>query len=118
MMAGGGTFEGREYLSKEGWQAMHAEAIRATLGFGDSNFTQGGVNFFTHQGPESSEIDRAFNNGRVGFYGWMGFGGSILQWNPEHEIGFGFVPTALHALDLFNERGEAYQAEVLRCVRS
>ena len=118
MMAAGGTFEGREYLSKEGWQAMHAEAIRATLGFGDSNFTQGGVNLFTHQGPESSEIDRAFNNGRVGFYGWMGFGGSILQWNPEHEIGFGFVPTALHALDLFNERGEAYQAEVLRCVNA
>ena len=116
MMAAGGTFEGREYISAEGWAEMHAHPLKASMGFSDSNFTQGGVNFFTHQGPEASEIDRSFNHGRVGFYGWMGFGGSIFQWNPEQEIGFAFVPTALHVLDLFNERGEAYQAEVLRCV--
>jgi CubicO group peptidase (beta-lactamase class C family) len=116
MMAAGGTFEGREYISREGWSALHDHPQRASMGFGDSNFTQGGVNLFTHQGPEASEIDQAFNNGRVGFYGWMGFGGSVFQWNPEHEIGFAFVPTALHVLDLFNERGEAYQAEVLRCI--
>ena len=36
--------------------------------------------------------------------------------HPEHEIGFGFVPTALHLLDIVNERGKVYQAEVLRCV--
>lgn len=46
----------------------------------------------------------------------MGFGGSIFQWHREHEIGFGYVPTSLHALDLFNERGKEYQREVLRCV--
>lgn len=117
MMAAGGTFEGREFVSKEGWDAMHDHPLRGSMGFSESNFTQGGVNFFKYQGPEASEIDRAFNNGRVGFYGWMGFGGSIFQWNPEHEIGFAFVPTALHVLDLFNERGEAYQAEVLRCIK-
>ncbi len=116
MMAAGGTFEGREFLSAEGWAAMHAHPLKASMGFSDSNFTQGGVNLFTHQSPEASEIDQAFNNGRVGFYGWMGFGGSIFQWNPEREIGFAFVPTSLHVLDLFNERGETYQAEVLRCI--
>ena len=47
----------------------------------------------------------------------MGLGGSIFQWHPEHEIGFGYVPTSLHVLDFLNERGKAYQAEVLRCVR-
>ena len=47
---------------------------------------------------------------------WMGFGGSIFQWNREREIGFGYVPTSLHAIDLFNERGKEYQREVLRCV--
>ncbi len=36
--------------------------------------------------------------------------------HPEHEIGFAFVPTALHVLDILNERGKAYQAEVVRCV--
>jgi len=39
-----------------------------------------------------------------------------LQWHPELDIGFAFVPTSLHVLDLFNERGKVYQAEVLKCV--
>ena len=43
-------------------------------------------------------------------------GGSIFQWHPEKDIGFAFVPTALHTLDFFNERGKRYQAEVLKCV--
>ena len=47
----------------------------------------------------------------------MGFGGSIFQWHPELEIGFSFVPTSLHVLDLLNERGKRYQAEVLKCAR-
>ena len=46
----------------------------------------------------------------------MGYGGSIFQWDPEREIGFAFVPTTLHPLDLLNERGKVYQAEVIRCV--
>jgi hypothetical protein len=48
----------------------------------------------------------------------MGLGGSIFQWHPDYEIGFAFVPTWLHALDLCNERGKVYQAEVLRCVEA
>ena len=30
--------------------------------------------------------------------------------------GFAFVPTALHVIDILNERAKVYQAEVLRCV--
>ena len=86
------------------------------MGFGVTNFTQGGVNLFTETSAKSTRLDRAFNVGREGFYGWMGFGGSIFQWHPRHEIGFGFVPTSLHVLDILNERGKTYQAEVLRCV--
>jgi hypothetical protein len=48
----------------------------------------------------------------------MGLGGSLFQWHPEHDIGFAFVPTSLHMLDLLNERGKEYQAEVLRCVEA
>jgi hypothetical protein len=61
---------------------------------------------------------REFSIGREGFVGWMGLGGSIFQWHPEHQIGFAFVPTALHVLDILNERGKIYQAEVLRCVEN
>jgi hypothetical protein len=86
------------------------------MGFASTRFTQGGVNRFTEAGPKARALERAFNTGREGFYGWMGLGGSIFQWHPEHEIGFAFVPTALHVLDLLNERGKVYQAEVLRCV--
>ena len=47
----------------------------------------------------------------------MGFGGSIFQWHPELEIGFGYVPTSLYVIDLMNERGKGYQREVVRCVQ-
>jgi hypothetical protein len=46
----------------------------------------------------------------------MGLGGSIFQWHPEKKISIAFVPTSLHMLDLVNERGKTYQAELLRCV--
>jgi hypothetical protein len=90
--------------------------VEADIGFGATLFTQGGVNEFVETDEKSSGIARAFNVGREGFYGWMGLGGSIFQWNPDREIGFGFVPTSLHVLDVLNERGKVYQAEVLRCV--
>jgi len=116
MMSAGGKWDGREYLSEHAWQALHGDPVEADMGFSPSNFTQGGLNLFTEVGAKSSRLERELNVGREGFYGWMGFGGSIFQWHPQHEIGFGFVPTALHVLDFLNERGKAYQAEVLRCV--
>ena len=81
-----------------------------------TRFTQGGVDRFLPCTPDSSRAERDFNEGREGFYGWMGLGGSIFQWHPALDIGFAFVPTSLHAIDLFNERGKRYQAEVLKCV--
>ncbi|MDP6980278.1 MAG: serine hydrolase [Myxococcota bacterium] len=118
MMSAGGKWDGREYLSEEGWRAMHGEPVAADMGFAPTSFTQGGVNAFNERGTNAGGLGRALNAGREGFYGWMGFGGSIFQWHPEHEIGFGFVPTALHAFDILNERGKVYQAEVLRCVEN
>ncbi len=116
MMSAGGKWAEGEYLSEEAWKAMHHDPVEADMGFSATNFTQGGVNLFTEAGVKSNGLDRAFNDGREGFYGWMGLGGSIFQWHPRHEIGFGFVPTSLHVLDFLNERGKTYQAEVLRCV--
>lgn len=116
VMAARGRWAGREVLSEAAWKAMHDEPVEADMAFCTTHFTQGGVNQFCEARPNDSAMNRAFNAGREGFYGWMGFGGSIFQWHPEHEIGFAFVPTALHALDILNERGKVYQAEVLRCV--
>lgn len=117
MVAAGGSWEGREYLSEQAWSALHARPLKAQMGgVITTRFTQGGVDSFTPCGPESSRLERDFTVGREGFYGWMGFGGSIFQWHPQLEISFAFVPTSLHVLDFFNERGKLYQAEVLKCV--
>jgi CubicO group peptidase (beta-lactamase class C family) len=116
MMSARGRWAEREYLSEAAWEAMHGDPVESDMGFTGTNFTRGGVNLFTEVGAKSTGLERAFNSGREGFYGWMGLGGSIFQWHPRHEIGFGFVPTALHVIDILNERGKVYQAEVLRCV--
>ena len=81
-----------------------------------TRFTQGGVDYFQTCEPGSPLLQRAFNTGREGFYGWMGLGGSIFQWHPERRIGFAFVPTSLHVPDFVNERGKAYQALAVECL--
>ena len=117
MMSFRGKWEGKEYLSEDAWDAMHANPLKAKMGgLLSTDFTQGGVDYFTAPTHDSNAIERAFNTGREGFYGWMGLGGSIFQWHPELKIGFGYAPTSLNVLDLVNERGKAYQAEVVRCV--
>ena len=119
MMSAGGKLEGQEFLSESAWQALHAKPVAAMMGaVMPTRFTQGGVDCFQPCGSGSPLFERAFNKGREGFYGWMGFGGSIFQWHPEQDISFAFVPTSLHYLDFLNERGKCYQAEVLRCVES
>ncbi len=117
MLAAGGQFEGRQYLGSDAWEAMHAQPLPASMGsMMVTRFTQGGVDHFTRCTRDASALERDFNTGREGFFGWMGFGGSIFQWHPKEQVGFAFVPTSLHSLDFLNERGKRYQAEVLRCV--
>ncbi len=115
MMAHRGQWQGRAVLSDRAWQAMHDEPILRDMGI-NTAFTQGGVAYFS-TGPNSTPRDRQLNQGREGFYGWMGLGGSVFQWHPELKIGFGYVPTSLFPIDIFNERGKAYQSEVLKCVK-
>jgi CubicO group peptidase (beta-lactamase class C family) len=115
VMAARGRWAEREVLSEVAWTAMHDAPTEAFTRFATTSFTQGGLNWFRAVGPNAPESEQAFNAGREGFYGWTGFGGSIFQWHPEREIGFAFVPTVLHTIDVLNERGKVYQAEVLRC---
>ena len=52
---------------------------------------------------------------REGYYGWMGYGGSIVQWHPELKIGFAFLPTLMSSIDMVNERGGVLQQIVKDC---
>lgn len=115
MMSQKGRWHSEQFISEDSWNAMHGLATKSEMGIGTITFTQGGVAQFAN--PENDNpIERALNIGREGFYGWMGLGGSIFQWHPEHEIGFAYIPTSLNVLDLFNERGKTYQSEVLHCM--
>jgi CubicO group peptidase (beta-lactamase class C family) len=117
MISAGGKWKNTEYLSEQAWAGMHDNPVKADMGgLLTTRFTQGGVDSFTACNPRSTSAERALNEGREGFYGWMGFGGSIFQWHPRLDIGFAFVPTSLHVFDLFNERGKVYQAEILNCI--
>lgn len=121
MLSGGGSWNGRQYLSAKGWDALHGNPVFADMSIMPSFFSQGGVNEFvdeTSKGQKESVLGRALNDGRQGFFGWMGLGGSIFQWHPRHDIGFGYVPTSLNVLDILNERGKEYQREVVRCVEN
>jgi CubicO group peptidase (beta-lactamase class C family) len=119
VMSAGGSYSGREYLSQSAWESLHANPTEEVMGGAiPTQFTQGGVNQFPDSVEGSSVLERDFNGGREGFFGWMGLGGSIFQWNPKLDIGFGFTVTELHVLDFFNERGKVYQAEAMHCIRA
>ena len=115
VMSLGGSWDGTEYLNKTAWAALHGEPLERDMGFSNTTFTQGGLAQFPKVAPAGAAA-QGFNAGREGYFGWMGLGGSIFQWHPDHQIGFGYVPTSLNVLDLFNERGKSYQAEAVQCV--
>jgi CubicO group peptidase (beta-lactamase class C family) len=118
VMANGGSFKGYKLMGDRAYAALHDGAIRRNMLAMSVAFTQGGLAAFAQYGAKDKAFDKGLNYGREGFYGWMGLGGSIFQWHPQHRIGFGYAPTSLNVLDLVNERGKAYQIEVVRCVEN
>ena len=110
VMANRGSFQGVRILSDSAWVAMHGEATEGLIVGNNTLFTQGGVAQF-------EEEDRSHTNGRHGYFGWMGFGGSVFQWHPELRIGFGYVPTLLTWTDLINNKARLLQAEVVKCAK-
>ena len=68
-----------------------------------TQFTQAGVNKFESY-PDDKVGERMFKSGREGFVGWLGLGGSVLQWHPRHNMGFGYTCTLVSWWDLANNR--------------
>jgi len=110
-MAHGGSFNGFTVLSPTGWKALHDAPTDGMLLVRNVRFTQGGV-------AEYEEEDTSNTNGRLGYYGWMGYGGSAFQWHPELKIGFGYVPTLMTWIDLTNNKARLMQGEVVKCARN
>jgi CubicO group peptidase (beta-lactamase class C family) len=116
VMANGGSLGESQLMGATGYAALHGAPIQRNMMSMNTTFTQGGLATFPTPSGADSILDMGLNRGREGFFGWMGLGGSIFQWHPEHEIGFAYVPTSLNVLDIVNERGKAYQAEVVKCL--
>jgi len=47
----------------------------------ETEFTKGGVCQYSN-----------FSLAAEGYFGWVGYGGSIFFWNPTHKISFAYVP--------------------------
>eukprot|EP00090_Calanus_glacialis_P024125 TRINITY_DN37455_c0_g1_i1.p1 TRINITY_DN37455_c0_g1~~TRINITY_DN37455_c0_g1_i1.p1 ORF type:complete len:428 (-),score=98.05 TRINITY_DN37455_c0_g1_i1:82-1365(-) len=111
-MANRGNFKGKTILSPTAWEALHADPTLDFL-FGDveANFTQGGVSKF-------EEPDKSLTLGRDGYYGWLGYGGSVFQWHPEYRVGFAYTPTLLEWYSIDNRKGRLLQGEVIKCVEN
>ena len=54
---------------------------------------------------------------RLGYSGWMGFGGSVLQWHEKQDIAFGYAMNLMER-EQNNSRGLALQRIVLKCVKA
>ena len=80
-----------------------------------TRFTKGGVNFYRNLEDANEGEKEHLNKNRDGFYGWMGYGGSLFQWHPELKIGFAFVPSVLNIVEFCNERGAVLQQLVKDC---
>ena len=105
--------QGFPLMSYDTWKEIHSTPKMGILNAeGEivrSNFTKGGINSFEKMEYVSKlEALHMFKN-REGYFGWFGFGGSILMWHPVLKIGFAFVPTQLNTHDFFNTKGAILQ---------
>eukprot|EP00092_Neocalanus_flemingeri_P011211 GFUD01012076.1.p1 GENE.GFUD01012076.1~~GFUD01012076.1.p1 ORF type:complete len:296 (+),score=45.15 GFUD01012076.1:217-1104(+) len=112
-MANQGMFEDKQILSKSAWDLLHAEAKTGDMVFHKNIFTQGGLANFRPIANET-KIDRTFYERREGFFGWYGFGGSVMQWHPDLKIGFAFIPTHLSWIDIANNKGAKFQELIVK----
>lgn len=130
MVANGGTWEGKEYITPEVYKEMHEVGYshaQALTGFVCS-YTKGGMykmqsiadlkkechpDAVKHVGDREELVAR----GRHGYYGWCGTGGAMITHHPELKIGFGFVPSTLLSYDAFYRESGELQGIAAECAR-
>ncbi|XP_023325826.1 uncharacterized protein LOC111699384 isoform X2 [Eurytemora carolleeae] len=118
-MANGGQVEGKQIISPTAWILLHNNPIvreDAYMNGCRTEFTQGGVNMFKDYHDDKFG-ERVLKSGRHGFTGWMGFGGSIIQWHTELKLGFGYACTFMTWWDMANIKARKLQKEVVVCTK-
>eukprot|EP00088_Acartia_fossae_P070198 TRINITY_DN9335_c0_g1_i12.p1 TRINITY_DN9335_c0_g1~~TRINITY_DN9335_c0_g1_i12.p1 ORF type:complete len:450 (-),score=110.23 TRINITY_DN9335_c0_g1_i12:326-1675(-) len=118
-MSMGGKVEGGEVITPGAWSLLHANPVcrpDAQFGMARTEFTQGGVNMYKDYEDDTMK-ERLMKSGRDGFVGWKGMGGSVIQWHPKLQIGFGYACTFLTWWDMVNTKARKMQKEVKSCVQ-
>ena len=80
-------------------------------------FTQGGVNKFDDP-EEPNEFEAPLAAYRNGYFGWHGIGGSVMQWDPNLNIGFGYTPTLFQWYDPQNTKAAKLQKIASDCTKN
>jgi len=117
VMANKGKLGRHQVMSEKTWEIMHSDA---TVEFepyleNHTTFNTGGLHVYSEKLLKSEikgnlpDIDIAFHRLSEGYVGWMGIGGSSMQWNVEHKLGFAYIPTNLSKFDFSNHRAARIQ---------
>ena len=101
-----------EVISKEGAEAAMGGAESGKMCFGAIPDAFGLPSSFTNAGWNM------FKESRHGYTGWLGYGGSVMQWHEEERIAVGYTLTGLEPTVQNGWKGEALQAEVLKCTKA
>jgi len=120
MSMGGKQVEGEAIITPGAWQLLHDNPIcrpDANFGMARTEMTQGGVNMYKDYADDTMK-ERLLKSGRDGYIGWKGMGGSVIQWHPSLQIGFGYACTFLTWWDLVNTKARKLQKEVKSCVEN
>lgn len=127
-MANKGTLNGVELISEATWNEMMSDIKEVKEHVLDSRYTKGGFMLYKHSSNidkqagknawigDTTLLEHCFNDNRDGWYGWWGYGGSIIQMYPELNIGFSYVPRDFTFFD-FTKRGAVLQRLVLEAVK-
>jgi len=118
-MANGGTLNGQQILTPNGWSLLHANPIirgDALWSMARTELTQGGVNMYNDY-DDDTRGERIMKSGRHGYIGWKGVGGSVIQWHPQLNLGFGYACTFITWWDFANSKARKLQKEVVVCTK-
>ena len=62
-------------------------------------------------------FDRECFKFRDGWWGWIGYSGSVFQWNPELKISFAYVPANPLLLDAGANRAGIIQGIIVSIIK-
>ncbi|KAJ3338117.1 hypothetical protein HDU93_009988 [Gonapodya sp. JEL0774] len=126
LMAAGGTFKGYTHIKnpatlKEAYS--HAETVATTdivTGF-SIHYTKAGFAHVEGRKVPDFDIDPVpsdWHRPGVDWYGWGGYGGSLIMWCPSLNISVGYVPSALHPTALGDFRSARVIEALMNVVES